>query len=1134
MTRFNLLVITLLTSLYAVSQINVQWEARLNDPVGNFIDKAVDLALDASGNTYVTGTSYNGTSYDMVTVKYDPAGNEIWRSSYGGSGIDEATAIVLDGNNDVIITGYRFVSGSDYDIATVKYNGVTGAQIWAQLNAGSSLFDGGKDVTVDASNNVIVTGSYSFSSTDIDYIVLKYNSAGVFQWSQSGGTSLSDEGKVVLTDASGNIYVAGHSEFSVGTTYVDFLLMKFGPGGGAPIFSVTHDSGFGKLDTPHAMKIDASGNIYLGGQGFTTVQDEEDYLLMKFNNTGVFQWLDIYSGDAEALDRINAIDIDMSTGNVFVTGRSKSLASSEDYYTIAYNSAGAQLWSHRYTSSGTGFDEGTDISVGGSGNLYVTGYSYRGASTNNDYTTLKYDLSGNLIWETSFNGPSSLSDQAIKMKLDPIENIFVTGKSHGGSATNLDYSTIKYCQLTTVASNDTAICMGQNVNLTASGGINITWSVESGDFGSLSCSACATTNVNPNTTTTYLVSSQSATGCIDYDTVIVTVNSIPSPTIYASGPLNFCLGDSVTLSTDVYPSYLWSTSATSNAITVYSAGSYSVTITDINGCQNTAGTTVGTFSLPTVNAGSDVSVCIGSSTTLNASGASTYLWNVNPTLSQLNIANPVATPTAVTSYIVTGTDVNGCKDKDTVVVSLFTLPSVNAGADGQVCVGTPWPLNATGAVTYLWNANPTLSALNIPNPNATPTSQTQYFVTGTDANGCSNIDSVTISTINLPGINAGIDKFICEGASVQIFATGGVSYVWNTDPTLSSTSISNPFASPLVTTTYTVTGTDINGCSNSDQVVVHVNLLPNVSAGTDTAVCVNGSVQLLATGASTYVWDPNASLSNLNVANPIASPTGPTTYFVTGTDANGCENSAQVTVDIYSVPTISAGSDVSICFGDSTQLNATGGVIYVWTFSTTLSDFVIANPWAQPVITTTYTVTGTDANGCSNIDNVVVTVNPLPTPPVIALDSVFIYSNYPTGNQWYLNGNPILGETNDTVNYAEVGQNGGYTVLYTDANGCSAFSSASNVVIIFDVGVEEESPLSVKIYPNPSSGLINLDLIEGADQLMVTSLSGEVIWFENNLNSGINTLDLSDLADGTYLVRIVIGERIITKKLIKQ
>ncbi|MBK9191567.1 MAG: T9SS type A sorting domain-containing protein [Crocinitomicaceae bacterium] len=1135
MKRFFSLVFLLSSFTFSWAQINVQWEARLNDPAGNFIDNAVDLALDASGNTYVTGTSYNGTSYDIVTVKYDSDGNEIWRTPFGGSGIDEANAITLDGNNDVIVTGSTFISASDYDLCVIKYNGITGAIIWSTVNAGSTLYDSGEDVTVDGSNDVVVTGSQAVSASDVNWIVQKYNgTTGASIWVQTGGGTLNDMGKVVAVDAAGFVYVAGHREFSSGTTYFDFLLLKFNAGGGAPIVNITQDSGFGKLDTPHAMKLDASGNIYIGGQGFTTVVDEEDYLLMKFNNAGTFQWLQMYAGDSEALDRINALDIDLTSGNVFVTGRSKSNASSEDYHTMAYNSAGTLLWEQSYSSAGLEFDEATDIVLGASGNLYVTGYSYR-AGTNNDYTTLKYDLSGNLIWETSFDGPSSLSDQAIKMKLDPIENIFVTGKSHGGTATNLDYSTIKYCQLETVGGADEAICVGQNVNLTASGGINITWSVLSGDAGSLSCSVCATNNVDPTVTTTYVVSSESLTGCIDYDTVVVVVNAIPTPTIYADGPLSFCIGGDVVLSTDTYNAYLWSTTETSNAITVSTGGVYTVTITDANGCQNTANTTVTVNGLPNVNAGTDFTVCPGDSEPLNATGASTYLWNVDLTLSQLNIPNPNATPTGTTNYIVTGTDVNGCQDKDTVQATLYTLPSVNAGSDGQVCVGDIWPLNATGAVTYLWNSHPSLSALNIANPNATPTSQTEYFVTGTDGNGCSNIDSVTISTINLPGISAGVDKFICEGENVQIFATGGLSYVWNTDPTLSSTTISNPFASPLTTTTYTVEGTDINGCSNTDQVVVNVNSLPNVSAGADTSVCVGGSIVLQATGAVDYTWSPNASLSATNIANPTASPTGATTYFVTGEDGNGCENSAQVTVTINALPTISAGSDVAVCIGDSTQLNATGGVIYVWTFNTTLSDFVIADPWAQPTVDMTYFLTGTDANGCSNTDDVTVTVNPLPTPPTIYLDSVFIVSSYTTGNQWYVNGTPILGETNDTCNYFIVGQNGGYEVEYTDANGCSVFSDPADVIIIIDVSVEEEEDIfGLSVYPNPTTGTLNIDLKEGADQMMLVSMNGTVVMVENNLATGINTLDLSDLADGMYVLQFVKEGQVLAKRIVKQ
>jgi uncharacterized delta-60 repeat protein len=1136
MTRFSTLVFTLILCQQATSQINVQWEARLDNLTGNFIDKAVDLALDASGNTYVTGSSYSGTSYDMVTVKYDSDGNEIWRMTYGGAGLDEATAITLDNNNDVIVTGYRFVSGNDYDVATVKYDDVTGAQIWAVIDPGTTLFDGGKDVTVDASNNVIVCGTYQFSTTDIDYYVLKYNSAGTLQWTYTNGGTANDEGKIVVTDAAGNIYVGGHAEFAVASTYVDFLVLKFAPGGGAPTATATQDSGFGNLDTPHSMKLDNANNIIIAGQGFTTVEDEEDYLVMKFNNSLTFQWLDIYSGDADALDRVNALDINMATNDIYVTGRSKSNANSEDYYTIAYNSAGVEQWAKRYSSPAFGFDEATDIVFGNTGNIYVTGYSYE-PGTNNDYTTLKYDVSGNLVWETSFDGPASLSDQALRMKLDPIENIFVTGKSHGGASTNLDYSTIKYCQLKTTASNDTSICVGQDVDLTAGGGVNITWAAISGDLSSLSCTSCVTTNADPTTTTVYTVSSESASGCVDYDTVTVTVNPIPVPVIYNSGPLSFCAGGSVTLSTDPYAAYLWSTTETTNAITVSGGGSYSVTITDVNGCQNSANTSVTIFGLPTVNAGSDFSLCPGDTGPLNASGATSYLWNVDVTLSQLNIPNPDATPVvSPTKYIVTGTDGNGCQDKDTVTVTFFTIPTVNAGPDGSVCVGSPWPLNATGTATsWTWNVHPSLSSTTIANPTATPTSQTEYFVTGTDGNGCTNIDSVTISTINLPGISAGPDKTICEGEDVQIIATGGLSYVWNTDPTLSSTTISNPFASPLTDNTYTVTGTDINGCSNTDMVTVFVDPLPNVSAGVDTAVCIGSSIQLQATGASTYNWAANATLSSTIISNPIADPTTPQTYFVTGTDGNGCQNSAQVMVDINPLPIVSAGPDVAICIGDSTQLNGTGATIYIWNFNTTLSDFVIANPWAEPAIDQIYYLSGTDANGCTNYDTVEVTVNPLPAAPVISLDSSFVISSYTTGNQWYLNGSPLVGETNDSVNYVVIGVNGAYTVLYTDPNGCEASSTGSNIIFITDVGMDEmASEFDVKLYPNPTNGLLNIELGEGVDQLHIISLNGQVMYAENNLVNGVNSIDMSDFADGTYIIRLVKGDAVVTKRVVKQ
>ncbi len=1130
------------SSMFA--QINLQWEVRLDNATGNFIDQASDLELDAVGNSYVTGSSYNGTSYDIMTVKYDPAGTELWRTAFDGpgSGLDEGYALALDSNDDIFVTGHVFIAGSDWDLVVIKLDGITGVILWSDIVTGTSNFDGGRDIAVDGADRVLVCGNSSTSSTDIQFITLQYPNAGAAPtWTQFTGGTLNDEAKKLVLDGTDNVYVTGHSEFSSATTYFDFRVVKYNSAG-VTQWNVTEDSGSDNLDTPHAITLDASGDVIVGGQGFTTVVEEEDYLLMKFDGgTGAWQWTQLYAGDAEALDKITAVDTDASD-NIYITGQSKSAASSEDFYTIKYNSAGVEQWNHRYTSPSLEFDSGSDIQLAASGLFsYVTGYSYA-PGTNNDYTTLKYDnTTGNLEWSIKFDGPASLSDQALKMQVDASENIYVTGKSHGGAAFNLDYSTIKYCQLTTVASNDTSICLGQSVLLTASGGINITWAVLSGDFGSLSCTVCASTTASPTVTSVYTVSSESASGCIDYDTVTVTINPIPTPTIYNDTPLDFCVGDSVQLYTDTYSSYVWAPGGSTDSFQVcFSPAIYTVTIIDANGCTNSASATVTNFPLPPVDAGPDDDLCIGDTYAMSATGAIDYLWDVDPTLSVLNIPNPDATPIVSTEYYVTGTDALGCSNKDTIFLTVNPLPPVSAGPDGTVCLTDSVQLLASGALTYSWLPDPTLSDLAIADPWATPTTLTEYFVTGTDANGCMATDSVVVSTINLPNIMilGDVDTSVCLGESVQLIATGGLSglYVWNADPTLSSETIPNPFATPTATTVYTVTGTDINGCSNTDDITVTVLALPPVNAGPDDSFCVGDSIQLGASGALTYLWNFSASLSEVNIADPWATPSSATTYTVTGTDANGCENQDDVTITIDPLPTVTASTaDPDICQGDSTQLNATGASTYIWDIDFTLSEWFIADPWASPMTDTWYYVEGTDVNGCQDDDSVFITVYPSPVPPVLTKDSVFIMSSYVTGNQWWWEGSPIVGETNDSLNYYEFGENGHYWVVFTDPFGCTAMSDTIlNKCIVTDVGIDEVEAFDVRIYPNPFNNLVYIEVERDLDELVVIGVNGQVVQRRFDIKKGVNTVDFAELPAGMYLIQMVSGNQLVTKRLIKQ
>ncbi|HEY8402384.1 MAG TPA: hypothetical protein VIK89_14045, partial [Cytophagaceae bacterium] len=330
------------------------------------------------------------------------------------------------------------------------------------------------------------------------------------------------------------------------------------------------------------------------------------------------------------------------------------------------------------------------------------------------------------------------------------------------------------------------------------------------------------------------------------------------------------------------------------------------------------------------------------------------------------------------TYEVTITDNEGCISQTSFEVNEPAPVPADAGSDATICEGGNTPLNASGGVSYSWSPASGLSNPNIANPIASPLTTTNYTVTVTDINGCQNTDNVTVTVNPLPVADAGTDQAVCIGGSVNLNASGGISYSWSPVASLSDPNIANPVASPAATTVYTVTVTDANGCQNTDNVTVTVNPLPVANAGTDQDICIGSTANLSASGGVTYSWSPAATLSNPNIANPVANPTVTTTYTVTVTDASGCQNTDDVTITVNPLPVAEAGPDATICEGNNTPLNASGGVSYSWSPASGLSNPNIANPIASPLTTTNYTVTVTDVNGCQNTDNVTITVNPLP------------------------------------------------------------------------------------------------------------------------------------------------------------
>ncbi len=732
------------SSIFAINaQINIQWQTRYTS-AGSFSDRAEDLFLDASGNTYVTGLG-RGVSggFDYVTIKYDALGAQVWRTEYNGpgNGLDEAHSITVDGSGNVYVTGWSLGAGG-YDYATVKYNSA-GVQQWASRYTNTAAgTDEAWDVGVDNAGNVFVTGTSDGAGSNSACTTVRYNSAGVQQFANrfEGAGGDIDAGYAIYVDAvTGTSYVTGYTFRSTAADF-NYITIKYNLAG-AQQWATEYNSPDANYDEAHAIAVDAAGNVYVTGITQTLVLLNYDYGTVMYNSAGVQQWATRYNGTGNDVDRANAIALDVS-GNVYITGRSVGAGSdAEDAVTIKYNSTGVSQWTARYNGPSADYDEGKAIAVDAGGNVYITGYSLTTAS-NNDYMTIKYDPTGAQEWITKYNGTGNNSDQAAAIAVDGIGNVFVTGLSRGAGSFE-DYETIKYCQLKSDAGNDTSICNGSSVQLNSSapGAVSYAWTPATG----LNFTNIANPIANPTVTTTYVVAITNGSGCVDNDTIVVTVVPLPSPSITPSGPTSFCIGGSVTLTAAAATSYLWSTTDTTASITVSTSGTYTVTITNGTGCSSTATQTVTVFSLPPINAGPDDSTCLSTNIPLLATGGVSYVWTPAASLSDPNIANPIAGPTVNTCYVVVGTAAGGCQNSDTVCIFVLGnpgLPSVAEVLDSLMCTPSYY------AYQWYYNGSPIAGATT---QNYNFTLNGNYYVEVFNSLGCSTVSAVI--TINDVGVN---------------------------------------------------------------------------------------------------------------------------------------------------------------------------------------------------------------------------------------------------------------------------------------------------------------------------------------------------------------------------------------------
>ncbi|MEY4893736.1 MAG: hypothetical protein RL751_546, partial [Bacteroidota bacterium] len=308
------------------------------------------------------------------------------------------------------------------------------------------------------------------------------------------------------------------------------------------------------------------------------------------------------------------------------------------------------------------------------------------------------------------------------------------------------------------------------------------------------------------------------------------------------------------------------------------------------------------------------SICIGESITLSGAGAATYQWDHS-------VVDGVAfTPTNTATYSVTGTDMNGCTNTTSTVITVNPIPVVVASSSAAVInLGSSVDLTASGANTYAWDNSSTTSVITV-----SPTSTTSYQVTGTSLAGCTATGSVTVTVNTCPTVVASAsNSTVCAGASTTLTASGASTYAWDNGSTGSTITVN-----PTTTTTYIVSGT-ANGCTVDQTVTVTVNALPIVAAvAAPEIICSGSSTTLSVTGAASYLWNDGSTTSSITV-----SPTTTSTYTVVGVDANGCEATASVTVTVDQTVSPAFTQVAAICTGASLSALPTtsnNGIVGTW------------------------------------------------------------------------------------------------------------------------------------------------------------------------------------------------------------
>ncbi len=544
----------------------------------------------------------------------------------------------------------------------------------------------------------------------------------------------------------------------------------------------------------------------------------------------------------------------------------------------------------------------------------------------------------------------------------------------------------------------TAFCAGDAITLTTNGDFNTyQWSDGSGG---------PTVTVTGPGTVSVTVTDEN--GCDGNTSVVVTENALPDVAI--NGDLAFCEGTGTALTAPAgMAAYTWSDDSTDPLLGVTEAGTYGLTITDSNGCSNTAQATVVENPLPEPEITGLLAFCSDTATVLGLTQAyDTYTWSDGSTGPELTVG-------ATQDISVTVTNAAGCEAADSVAITAYPLPEVSILGPEQFCEGESVALAADqNFPSYQWSNNSTDSILTV-------NTSGEYSLTVTDENGCTGTAAFTVEQTLLPEASITGDTVFCAGDSTQLTAPAGFdSYLWAGGATTPSLTVTAPG-------TYGLTVTNGDGCTDSISVVVVEESLPVPDIIGPVAFCPDSTVELSLNGNySSISWSDGSNGPTLQVSTA-------TTVSVEVTNAAGCAGSDSVETSVFAAPVVGIQGEAAFCAGDTIALSADGGfAAYQW--STGSTDAVTEASEAG-----TYALTVTDANGCPASDAITIVENSLPEPQITGS------SFYCAGQATTLEATPGFeayewgdGETSPALSVSEPGE---YGLTVTDSNGCQGAAS---------------------------------------------------------------------------------------------